>query len=881
MGSAVDERNLTINMESYACAGLGTLEITPVYGVQHNDSNDISFLSKRWMELYKYTQAEAIRLGLKIDMNTGTGWPFGGPEVKAEDAACKLITEEYFLKTGESLASPVEVTDPQQRSGAKLLRLMAFPETGKCLNLTSLVVNQKLNWKAPGGNWRLIAAFSGHTFQKVKRAAPGGEGLVTDHFSFKAVNNYLKRFSTAFGNSESPVPNNFFNDSYEVYDADWTPDLFEQFETRRGYKLENYLPLFLSKTRNDTVARIISDYRETLAELLRENFTLQWTGWANKLGSKTRNQAHGSPGNLIDLYASVDVPECEGFGLSDFNIKGLRKDSLTRHNDSDLSMLKYASSAAHITGKTYTSSETFTWLTEHFRTSFSQCKPDLDLLFVSGVNHVYFHGTTYSPAEAAWPGWKFYASVDMSPTNPLWRDALPFFTYIARVQSFMQMGKPDNDFLVYLPVYDLWHEQTGRLQMFDIHKMSQRAPGFIDMVNKINGAGYDMDYISDNFIRTADCVDGKIVTSGGSSYKALIMAGVNKIPPDVFQKLISLVSKGATVVFLDHYPVDVPGFSSLDRRRKTFQNTLQTLTKVAFDQTISTPFQKGKIITGKDYNQALQATGAVPELMKSACKLHAIRRSNPEGCHYFISALKSTDTDDWITLAIPAKSALFFDPVTGERGKAAIRHQNGKTQVRLQLSSGMSVILKTFSTEDIDFPQWKYIEENGAPLLLNENWTLHFINSIPEIKDTFRLERICPWTALPLKEASINMGTALYSKKFNLKKGNESDWILDLGDVRETARVKINGQDVGTLWAVPYKIRVGQYLTEGNNSLEIEVTALPANHIAEMDRQGIKWRIFKEINLVDIKYQNTLYSNWPKMPAGLNGEVKLVPLKDI
>lgn len=141
-------------------------------------------------------------------------------------------------------------------------------------------------------------------------------------------------------------------------------------------------------------------------------------------------------------------------------------------------MLKYASSAAHIAGKPYTTSETFTWLTEHFRTSLSQCKPDIDLMFISGVNHTYFHGTTYSPVEAAWPGWKFYAAVDMSPTNSIWRDAPAFFDYIARCQSFLQMGKPDNDFLIYLPVYDMWQEQDGRLLMFDIHKMAKRAPRF-------------------------------------------------------------------------------------------------------------------------------------------------------------------------------------------------------------------------------------------------------------------------------------------------------------------------------------------------------------------------------------------------------------------
>ena len=68
---------------------------------------------------------------------------------------------------------------------------------------------------------------------------------------------------------------------------------------------------------------------------------------------------------------------------------------------------------------------------------------------------MFFHGTPYSPKEAKWPGWKFYASIDMSPTNNIWQDAPAFFEYITRCQSFLQMGKPDNDFLVYLPVYDL------------------------------------------------------------------------------------------------------------------------------------------------------------------------------------------------------------------------------------------------------------------------------------------------------------------------------------------------------------------------------------------------------------------------------------------
>lgn len=100
MGSAVDKENLTRNLEAYAAAGMGTMEITPIYGVQGNDANDIPFLSPRWMQMLQYTESEASRLGMQIDMNTGTGWPFGGPEVAIEDAACKLLVTEYRLKGG-------------------------------------------------------------------------------------------------------------------------------------------------------------------------------------------------------------------------------------------------------------------------------------------------------------------------------------------------------------------------------------------------------------------------------------------------------------------------------------------------------------------------------------------------------------------------------------------------------------------------------------------------------------------------------------------------------------------------------------------------------------------------------------------------------------
>mgnify|MGYP000220009088 CR=1 FL=1 len=89
--------------------------------------------------------------------------------------------------------------------------------------------------------------------------------------------------------------------------------------------------------------------------------------------------------------------------------------------------------------------------------------------------------------------------------------------------------------------------------------------------------------------------------------------------------------------------------------------------------------------------------------------------------------------------------------------------------------------------------------------------------------------------------------------------------MLDLGDVRESARVRINGQAVATLIAVPYRCLVGKYLRPGVNTLEVEVTNLPANRIADMDRRDVPWRIYKDANIVNIHYKK---DNYGKMGAG-------------
>ena len=714
----------------------------------------------------------------------------------------------------------------------------------------------------------------------MKRSAPGGQGYVMDHFSAKAVKNYLTKFDNAFAQENTPCPNTFFNDSYEVYNADWTPAFLEEFQHLRGYKLEEYFPELLGKGKTDISCRVVSDYRETLGEMLLTDFTGQWTSWAHSHGATTRNQAHGSPANIIDLYAAVDIPECEIFGITDFDIPGLRKDEMRKINDGDPVTLKMASSAAHITGKKFTSSETFTWLTEHFRTSLSQCKPEIDQVFTSGVNHVFFHGTPYSPREAAWPGWLFYASVNMSPTNTIWRDAPAFFSYITRVQSFLQYGQPDNDLLVYFPVYDIWYEQQENYYFaFGIHGLRARLPKFYNTVEKIRESGRDVDYITDHYIMSATVENGLIKTTGGATYKALVLPATRFMPPETLEKLSQLAREGAKIIFTEHYPENVPGLKDYRKRENRMKKMINTLPEANFAQSEVSKWGNGNIITGKDFNELLTMSGIYSESFSQSFKGQYIRRKNETGYHYFFTLLTNNPVKNWVPLAVHAQSALFFDPMTGTSGKAKIRTANNTTEVYMELEPGQSIILKTFTDKNVEAENWRYFTPDDQRMTLSENWEITFKESEPAIPGVFKTGKLISWTELANENATKNRGTARYSTRFTWNDLSADEYRLSLGDVRESARVYLNGNEVATLFAVPFRTNIGKYLKQGENLLEVEVTNLPANRIADYDRRGVEWRIFNEINFVDLNYRKTFYDKWETVPSGLLGPVTIQGLR--
>ncbi|GAA4441965.1 glycosyl hydrolase [Ravibacter arvi] len=806
MGSAATPEDITWQMERFAEKGLGGVHIIPIYGVKGYEAAFVPFLKKKWLSLLEHTIQEGNRLGLGVDMTTGTGWPFGGPNVTPELAAKKW----------------------------KLL-----PD--------SIVVSP--------------------TGQKVKRAAPGGEGLVLDPFGAGNMENYLQRFDSAFAGSRL-LPRSMYNDSYEVYGGNWTQGFEEEFRKRRGYDFREAMAKLRVNGPDEekTLARM--DYQETISELVLENYARPWVSWSNRKGMKTRYQAHGSPGNLLDLYAEADIPETESFGNSGFSIPGLRVDtdySVEKSGKPDPLAMKMASSPAHLKGKPLVSSETTTWLANHFKVSLSQAKPQIDELFVAGINHVFYHGTTYTPKREAFPGWLFYASTNYGPHAHFDKHFQYLNAYVTRIQSYLQPSQPENDILLYFPIHDLWAtpaKEPEELISLGVHYTERwlTALPVGALAGRLWKRGFTFDYISDAQLALLNGVGGREVSAGHGRYKTILIPSGLYMPESTVRELLRLADQGVKIVFAGDVPGRATGLKGNRERSRLLVENMDRLLK------------KASVLHSGDWEKDLSSVGVNAESMAEK-GLSFIRKSYKNQPFYFVANLADKFGEDWVKINLFSGSIVAIDPLTGEKQPLPVRETNAGREYFLDLPPGKSLMLLAGEQ-----PVARAVPDmKTGSATLKGSWKLVFKEGRPGGLPEAGMETLQSWTTLS-DSARYFSGTVAYSLVFDLPAGVPLDktFELDLGDVREVADVQINGKPIGTVWSIPFRLSVpAGVLKKQKNLLVIEVTNLSANYMRLFDEVNPGWKKFYDINMIDISGKPFKASRWDPMPSGLLSEVRL------
>ena len=903
MGSSVDAAGLRAALEAYQQVGLGGVEITPIYGVRGFEDRFVPYLSPQWVEKLETALGEARRFGLGVDMATGTGWPFGGPWVGTKDACKTIAHESYRVNGGERLAEPVRFRQkPVLRAIGKTVTidqlvqpveanpnlqvlaldqvrfprdlplhvLMAFSERGDVEDLTARVDGDgHLDWTAPPGTWTLHALFLGDHGKLVERAAPGGEGNVIDHFAAGPIRGYLRRFDEAFAGRPLDGLRAFFNDSYEVDDAagqsDWTPLLFDEFQKRRGYDLRRELPALFAADGSERSARVLVDYRETLSDLLLDRFTTEWRGWAGRRGKLVRNQAHGSPASILDLYATSDIPETEGLGPY---------------------RIKWASSAAHVTGKRLVAAEAATWLGEHFVSTLADVRAAVDRYFTGGVNHVVYHGTAYSPPGEPWPGWLFYASVHFQPSNTWWNDLTALNEYVTRVQSFVQAGRPDSDVLLYFPFHDaLSVRGRGLLTHFGEERRDLPGTPFDVAFDTLEGRGFAFDFVSDRLLNGVKVRDGVLQTSGGEC-RVLVLPAARSVPLGTFAHALDLARAGATVIAYRGLPQDVPGLHDLEPRRARLRQLAEQLAFGAPDArgVRRARLGRGSVLTGDDLEALLEKAGVSREPLVDR-GLAFVRRRHADGRYYFVSNPGSAAVQGWLHLATDTRAVALYDPMHESRGWARVRPTGGGgTEVYVQLAAGESLVLAT-QDGGSGGESYPYVEPAGVPQAIEGSWTVRFVQGGPALPEEVMTSTLGSWTRFETAGTKAFSGTATYTIGFPRPATAATVWRLDLGQVRDSARVRLNGRDLGTLIGPVFQLTLDGALLAGRNVLEIDVTNQMANRIADLDRRGVPWKKFYNVNFPARMPENRgpdglfTAAGWDPLESGLLGPVTLQPVR--
>jgi hypothetical protein len=837
-GLAVEKPEIRRELEQMKADGIGGVELAFVYPQVLDDPAkglvNEPFLSGPMLDNVAYAASEGRRVGLRLDVTLGSGWPYGGPATTLAEAAGCLRVVELAVAPGATSLPAVSLTEGESVVSISLVE--GEPQHWKASSEQLLL--QTKDFPASGGTRTALVFIASHTGQQVKRAAVEAEGRVLDPFSHQAVATHLHAVGeplvNAFG-AEPPYA--VFSDSLEAYGADWTPNLPAEFSRRRGYDLLPHLPELVAGGSTEA-EKVRHDWGKTLSELVDENYLSQINSWAGAHHTKFRSQTYGEPAVSLSSQRLVELAEGEGPHWRAF------------------STLRWATSANHLFHENVTSAETFTWLhSPVFRATPLDMKAEVDLHFLIGVNQVIGHGWPYSPPQAGEPGWSLYAAAVFNDHNP-WHPVMPDVTrYIERTSFLLRQGQPANQVALLLPTDDAWARfSPGKVSV--TAEMDQLITPAL--MSSILSAGYNVDYI-----------DADAVEKFGIHYPVLVVPPTDRIPVETLLAIQRYVAGGGKVIAVGRAP-------SLNQNGESTPD-LSALSRRLFDSSKSSFVADATALGDALHN-------AVPpdfRLDRGNDDVGFIRRKLPDADIYFVANTANHPVSMEATFATTHKFGQRWDADTG----TAVSVSVAGAAIALSLAPYESAIF-VFSDEPsraIAPPQ------PGAQIAdLSAGWEVTFTG----IHKTISADVPADWTSDPATR--FYSGEAVYEREFTLSKvpGGAAflqaegglpvakpDVIKGPGmrawydpPVREAAILFVNGHRVGSLWHPPYKLAVGGYLKQGQNQVVIKVYNTAMNAWAALPPHDYKPLIAKYGD----RFQMQDLDQVKPVSSGLLGTIHLV-----
>jgi hypothetical protein len=839
-GAAVTPESLDRELQAMHDAGLGGVEVQPVYPLVPDDRGrglvNHPFLSAPFLDAVRHSAATAKRLGLRYDLTLGSGWPYGGPHIPIDRAAGRLRWEKVPVRSRR-------VPLPPMTAGETLIAV-TLPNGGAELTDLRGDVVWLPEGTLPGEVWVFIA---GRTGMMVKRAAVGAEGYVLDHYDRGGLQAHLDAVGAPLLDAlRDTPPATIFCDSLEVFGSDWTPDLLTEFRRRRGYDLRPHLGAIVAGTDAPAIA-VRQDWGRTLGELYEERFLAPLAEWTHARGSKLRIQGYGIPPATLASNRLADHTDGEGAQWK------------------TITPARWASSANHLFDRPVTASETWTWLhSPSFAATPLDLKAEADRHFLMGVNQLIGHGWPSTPVDVEDYNWRFYAAGAFNDRNPWWIAMPDVSRYLTRVSALLREGRPVHDVALYLPTSDaLGDIKPGTAHLLEL--LRERIGPVVPAA--ILDAGFGFDVIDDGALAEPATIEGNELVVGAQRFRVVVLPAVRTMPAETLARLRAFAAAGGKIIATDRLPERTPGLRG---------EPLPADLKVA-----ATPAAS----LGAELRAAL-----APDirLEPAAPEVGQHHRRVGEADVYFLANTTNTPHQAQLTVRSVGR-AEWWDPLTGAARPVQVLAADRETMtVALELDAyGSTVLVVARGPAPRVAPPTARPASPTRSIDVGGPWAISFADpAIP----ARTLDEPASWDADD--DTRFFSGVATYEAAFELAAVPRGARVtLDFGPgraiepndrgpgmrawldapIRDAAVVTINDQPAGAVWCPPFRLDVTGAVRPGRNRVRIRVGNTALNHMAG--------RPLPDYRLLTLRYGDRFQPQGMELvkplPSGLLGPVRV------
>jgi hypothetical protein len=787
------------DFDRLAANGIFVVNLSPGRGAP-------KYLSPEHMEQVKFTVQEAAKRGMKLWIQDESDYPsgFAGgfisklyPQLGMQGIVADI---HVHVVPGQTLTMPVP---------PDTLAIMALETAGADQSLHNVIpipvpADLQLKWVTPAEgstpneprySWEVV--FVRHIYvssptrnfnrEDGTRAKDALYSLI-DYLDPEATRAFLKTvhetYRQAVGDQFGKVVLGFFGDEPDYSSSiPWTPKLLEEFQARKGYDLKPYIPQWFvarGPEGSDEARRARADYYDVWSAIFQNSFFGEQAAWCKKYDveylvhlnhEETMVALERSEGDYFRDNRYVEVPGID-------NLNQLVPDAVHRPDGSwniNNNFPKLASSAAHLFGKPKV------WAEEGGGMGIDG-KYQLDFQLVRGVTLL-----------------QIRVPVSRGPGDPSAASAPPVIPpqapmiawYANRGGYLMAIGRPAAQVGLYHPGNSIWmgdqeaDRSTTKLgwQLFE-HQV-------------------DWDYFDEQSLSSVATIEnGGFRNLSGQLYKAIVVPSSTVITRTGLERFKAFVKGGGKLIFVGKTPSMI-----LD---KTFMNA-----KDVPDVSFATLIEPSGDITP----QVLAALPKPDVKMDSEFpRLTYTHRNWSDGDMYYFFNESNKAESRTATIAGHGQ-AQAWDLGTGEIHPIAAAKAQGD-------SVTFPLVLGPYEA--------KVVVVGPLPTGVSTPEPAAAASTLAELDGDWMVDLNGKQVTTPLKSwedlgTPSFAGAATYHKQFTASAAPAGKRVfLEIGNVNDYARVKLNGTELAGLAWQPYRWEVTGVVKPGQNNLEVEVRTTAA-----------------------------------------------------